>query len=255
MYKFTKKQYKRFKYWMNYNPPGALSSKGWRLFDKEFKEVAPIRHYIKTNFKKTFIWPIKWKYEEITNWIRYRTYDQYHILKTGLAPDYYDVDTQMLHVNFNMLKEFVEVEQAWRAHWSEHLSWCEKYMPLYYTFYPFRRPDLGIKHYEWAATLDDPALPMHERCDHQAVAAREILSLYYWWINERPARKEIKYVNYNEQGLGFLGCFDDDFDSNAPDYIAHRKSMDDATKQEEAWKNQDTEMLIRLIKVRQSLWT
>jgi len=244
---------------MRYDPPGSMTSKGWRLFNKEYEEQAPIRYWFAHTFKYAVLMPVKWKYEKIHDWVRYRTYDRYHIVKTGLEPSYYDACTVMLHVNFNILKEFVEVEQAWSTYcWSDdrkEASWCEKHMPFYRRVYPFRRPDLGIKHYEWAATLDDPALPPHERCDHQAVAAREILVLYKWWVEDRPARKEVEHVSYDHQGLDMMASLDDDFDREAPDFKAHVASMDAATKQEEDWNTEDEEMLIRLMKVRRSLWT
>jgi len=259
MYKQIKKSVRRFKSWMHYDPPGSMTSKGWRLFDKEFKEKAPVRHWFKSEFKKAVIYPVKWKYEAISRWIRYRTYDRYHVLNTGLEPNYYEIEQLMLHVNFNMLKDFVEVEQAIHTYWwsdeFKSASWCEKHMPFYYTFYPFRRPDLGIKHLDWASTLDDPTLPPHDRCDHQAIAARETKALYKWWVEERPARKEKEYAEYNDQGLGSLGCFDDDFDREAEDYKAHVESMERGSKQEEDWQKEDEEMLIRLVKIRRSLWT
>ena len=259
MYKRIKRLAKRFKSWMRFDPPGSMTSKGWRLFDKEFAEKAPIRHWFKSDFKKLVVYPIKWKYEAISGWIRYRTYDKYHIVNTGLKPGYYDVDTLMLNVNFNMLKDFVEVEQAIHTYWwsdeCKNASWCEKHMPFYFKFYPFRRPDLGIQHLDWAATLDDPKLPPHERSDRQAADAREIKILYKWWVEERPARKEIAHLHYSNQGLGTLGCFDDDFDREAPDFKAHVKSMDQSSEQEENWRKEDTEMLIRLATIRQSLWT
>jgi hypothetical protein len=209
--------------------------------------------------KKRVILPIKWKYEAINQWIRYRTYDRYHILDTGLEPGYYDIGRQMLHVNFNMLKDFVEVEQALHAYWwsdeGKNKSWCETHMPFYHIIYPFRRPDYGIKHFEWAATLDDPSLLPHERSEHQAIQAREILVLYKWWVYERPARAKEEYTKYNDQGLGSLGCFDDDFDKEASDYKAHRESMAARAKQEDDWEQEDENMLIRLIKVRKGLWT
>ena len=244
---------------MHYDPPGSMTSKGWRLFDKEFKEVAPIRYWLKNDFKHAVILPIKWKYEAISRWIRYRTYDKYHIVPTGLKPDYYDVQHLMLHVNFNMLKEFVEVEQACSAYWwseeGKKASWCEKHMPFYRVFYPFRNPALGIKHFEWAATLDDPSLPPHERSDHQAAAAREILAIYKWWVYERPAREIEEYPEYSNQGLGTLACFDDDFDRNAEDYKKHSEAMTDRSKKEDEWEKEDEDMLIRLIKRRRHLWT
>jgi hypothetical protein len=255
-----KKVYRRFSSWMKYDPPGSMTTKGWRLFENEYKEKAPIRYWFMHDLKYGCMMPFKWKYEKVHDWIRYRTYDRYHIVDTGLEPGYHDVTNQMLHVNFNLLKEFVECEQAWSRYlWSgeyeETASWLEKHMPFYRRFVPFRRPDLGIAHFEWAATLDDPSLPPHERCDHQAVAAREILALYKWWVIDRPARKEIEYTSYDHQGMGMLGCFDDDFDETAEDYQAHRASMDAASKQEEDWEKEDEEMLIRLIKIRKSLWT
>jgi hypothetical protein len=254
-----KKSLKRFKSWMHYDPPGSMTSKGWRLFDKEFKERAPIRHWFKNEFRKAVIYPVKWKYEAVNQWIRYRTYDKYHVIDTGLEPRYYEIETLMLHGNFNMLKNFVEVEQAIQTYWwsddCKNASWCEKHMPFYRRFYPFRRPDLGIKHLEWASTLDDPSLPPQDRSESQAIFARETLALYKWWVEVRPARAKEEYTEYSDQGLGSLGCFDDDFDREAEDFKAHTESMNKRSKQEEDWQQEDEDMLIRLIKVRRGLWT
>jgi len=204
--------------------------------------------------------PVKWKYDKIHDWVRYRTYDKYHIIDTGLTPSYYDATTQMLHVNFNILKEFVEVEQAWsKYHWSgeyrETASWWEKHVPFYRRIYTFRRPDLGIEHFEWAATLDDPSLPPHERSDQQASDAREVLALYKWWTETRPARKEFEHPEFDHQGMGVLGSLDEDFNRNAEDYKRYLESIDRSSTLEEDWNKEDEEMLIRLIKIRRSLWT
>ena len=260
MIKFLKKTFNKFDHWLSYSPPGSMSSKGWRLFREEFKEKAPIRYYFHNDFRKNFVWPFKWKYRDGKYWIRYRTFDRYHIVDTGLKPDYYEIDTRMLHASFNMLKEFVEVEQAWSSYcWSDEYkkaSWCEKHMPFYRVFYPFRRPDIGITHFEWASTLDDPSLPPHQRMELQAEAARETLILYNWWVNERPNRKEVVVPSYKNQGLGdIMSSLDSDFDRTAPDYVEHEKAMTERMDQEEAWKQEDEDMLIRLVKIRRSLWT
>lgn len=259
MLKKLKRITRKIGLWFDYNPPGSMSSKGWRLFDKEFRERAPIRYWITHEFKYSTVQPLKFKYRRISDWVRYRTTDRYHVVKTGLPPGYCDVDTKMLHTNFTMLKDFVECEQGWHKycwHPDGHKSapWYTK-LPLYWRFVKFRSPKWGIEHLEWASTLDDPNLPVHERAVGQAEDAREILALYYWWVRDRPARTEIEYKEYSDQGLGILGSLDDDFDKDAPDYREYKESIAQSIDQEQAWYEEDTEMLIRLVRIRRGLWT
>lgn len=254
------KYIKNINSWINYNPPRALTIKGWRTFDKDFQEHAPIRYWYKHTLKRAIVYPIKWKYEAICDWFRYRTYDRYHVITTGLEPGYCGIDKQILYSNFNMLKDFVEISKAsqeyrWTGIYEKEASWCEKHVPFYYVLYPFRRADLGIKTLVWETTLDDPTLPELEQSPTQAVYAREIMSLYTWWTTTRPARKEIEFSHYDDQGLGMLGSLDDDFNKDAEDYKKHVDSMQAYNNQEDLWEKEDDEMLIRLIKIRNVLWT
>lgn len=231
--------------------------KGWKSFDREYKERAHVRYFIYQTMHRKIVLPIKWKYEAIWDYVRYRTWDKYHVLQTGLAPDYISLDRQMLHVNFHLLKEFVEVEQAWSSYaWSEERkdTWQQKHLPFYRFFKPFRRPDLGIKHFEWAATLDDPALPPHEQSPKQAQDAREVLALYKWWVTDRPSRIEIPIPVREERTVDDMyDLFDEDEDP------VKKKARFDIYEQREeqstSWDQEDTEMLIRLIKIRSGLWT
>ena len=258
MFKLLKKQYTKFNAWIRYNPPTALTTRGWRLFEEEFRQRAPIRYYLYRGFRNKYVRPIYRKYLNILDWIRYRTYDRYHILHTRLPPGYHEVDTQMLHVNFNLLKDFVEIELAWHYyiwHEEDRRSWFEKYIPFYDRFFPSLNPNLGINYLNWATTLDDPMLPPVERSERQAQSAREILALYNWWVNDRPNRKEIVVPDYDHQGLGIMASLDDDFDREASDYKEHHKKMKERSEQEEKWRKEDDEMLIRLMNVRRDLWT
>lgn len=260
MLKNIKKHIRQFKAWMAYNPPGALSTTGWRLFNEEFEKTAPVRFFIKKNFKKIFVWPIKHRYEKLSQWIRYRTSNKYHVVKTGLTPGYYSNDTIILHANFNILKTFVEVDLSAFSYWSNDSTtkpnWWKRYIPFYYSVFPVKyNIEYSIKHLEWAATLDNPVLPLYERSDEQAHAAREILALYNWWVNTRPARKEYEYVHYSDQGLGTLAMLDEDFNKEASDYKAHSITRDLSAQQEKDWEAEDDQMLNRLIKIRKHLWT
>lgn len=246
---------------MSYAPPSALTGKGWNYFDREFKQNAPIRYYLDRTFPRKFIYPVKWKIAAIRAWFRYRIIDVYHTLKTGLEPGYYLPGTQMLHVNFNLLKDFVEVEVSYNSlAWNEtHKStWCEKHMPFYRAFRPFRNPQPGIEHLEWASTLDDPALPPLEQSVRQAQNAREVLFLYRWWVIDRPARQEIPHLrrrNADDDSIFSMFDTEDDDEDQKTFNLARFENMEARSKQTEEWAVEDTEMLVRLMKVRDGMWT
>jgi hypothetical protein len=252
----------KFSHWLNYSPPGALSSKGWRLFKTEFKERAPIRYWFSNTAYRKYVLPVKWKYEAVYNWIRYRTRDRYHKLDIGLPPNYYSVETQMMHVNFNLLKDFVECELAWHTYaWSDEAKfagWWHR-IPFYsyfkQWFRPFRSREWAFRYFEWASKLDDPSLPPTQRCDHQAIAAREICALYIWWVDTVPSRKLHELPTFSDQGLGDMSILDSDFDKNEEDYKEYEKINELNRALEKEWEKEDEEMLIRLVKVRKELWT
>lgn len=240
---------------MHYNPPGALSSRGWKLFSKEFQKNAPIRYWFEHDFKHDIIYPIKWKYDAIADWIRYRTYDRYHVVKTGLKPGYHSIDSQMLNVNFNMFKDFIECELAWaKFRWGTDAAWYQKMRFIRrYIRTRFRNPELGLAYLDWASALDDLKLPPQERCEHQAIAAREMRILYDWWVNKRPERKSIeipmlKYIDDSD-------LLDDHFDKDSSEYKEYEEAVTARNELNEKWENEDDLMLIRLIKIRNSLWS
>ncbi len=90
----------------------ARSSEDWWAWKKEMKEKYPIRYFLNNEFESTFVWPITMPLLRATEWVKYRTIRRYHIVSTGMKPGYSDVTERMLHVNFNMLKDFVEIEKA-----------------------------------------------------------------------------------------------------------------------------------------------
>lgn len=252
MIKYIKRIYRYTCAWMKYRPPSSLTSVGWRLFEKEFKSVAPVRYWITHTLKYSVLMPIKWKYDNISLWVSHRTTSRYHIMDTGLPPGYYNISEQILHASFNSLKDFVEVDLALREHWcsKSKKSWCEKHMPFYRIVYPFRNPLLGITHLEWEMTLDDPTLPAYERSPEQAKHAREVMALYKWWTETRPARIEpiIRYPSND-----FFDIFDPIF-RNSQEYKLYRSDIKKSTKIKASWDKEDDAMLIRLMKIRHGLW-
>jgi hypothetical protein len=257
----------RFGIFVLKDKPYALSHKGWKEWDAAAKKEQPIAYWI---HEVCLDWiGDQWKYkikDPINNTryaIRHRLFDRYNIIHTKLKPDYYDSDTRMLHGMFELLVDFVEVEKAWmhvvfnkdaqkaRKHpwWSR--GWTR--------FKAFRDPIAGLDHLVWEMSLDNPELPATERSEHQAEAAREIFELYNWWKNIRPNRPDPHDASgwsehcdkKRDMGIDLL-----DFEDESADYRAESaKILDKLREIEESQEQEDTDMLIRLIKIRKSLWT
>jgi hypothetical protein len=54
--------------------------------------------------------------DDAWNWIRYRTWDRYHVVVTDMRPGYSDVDEIMFRACFALLRKYVEIElgrEAW----------------------------------------------------------------------------------------------------------------------------------------------
>lgn len=251
------KIFHKFRRWLNYNPPGALSARGWRSFNVYFKEKAPIRYFLTHTAWDTVYLPIAIKFDNVVDWIRYRTVDRYHIVRTGLEPGYQSVNSVILHSSFNILKDYVELGLGRRMMYTSDgyvPSFSEKYIPFYDRIFKRRYVSHGMKYLDWAATLDDPSLPVSQRSDQQAIDAREIRELYLWWTKIRPARKLHDVPLYSDQGLGMLSSLDTDFDHSAPDYVESSRIHRLNDQLESEWESEDTGMLIRLVKIRDALW-
>lgn len=181
-----------------------------------------------------------------------------------------DVGNRFLPCLFNELVDFVEVEQA-----SSYVAWNKEEAKQQGFTLPgwthwlgkWRCPEAGIAHYQWASELTnseyvDESDPSYGQLTHQAIAAREILFLYNWWKNvypNRPDASEVsgwsEYCSKRREANGgswrsILGE-----DKTESEYEESRKILDRYNQIEKQYTDEDTEMLCRLIKVRDSLWT
>lgn len=230
----------KIKKWANYDTPAFLTMEGWNEFGRDFKTKAPIRYFL---FHKLPIKISTFKRKYISDpiyWVKYRTTDKYHIVKTGLSPNYYETDYLMLHVNFNLLKEFVEIECARLEDWQSRLGYWQR---IKEKFLGYRSKKSGIAHLTWASSLG-------KESPSQAKAAKELLELYTWWTDIRPNRQELPlpvYAQTNDDEI-----FDFINDVKSPEETKYWKEK---WKQKAAWDKEDENMLIRLMKVRTQMWT
>jgi hypothetical protein len=222
-------------------------------------------------------WPIR-KIYDVKYYINNRWVTRTHSLTAhskDIRPGQWcDVGNRFLPCLFNELVDFVEVELAW---W--HIAWADpeekaKYdAPFYATGWfrwrTWRCAQAGLDNLDWQRSLrhdvdsgwaeGDPNIG---KPTPQAVKAQEVLDLYRWWKDVYPNRPdahdasgwseycELKRKEHGETGLSFMK------ESANPETRALGDAALTKTHEiEQAYEDEDTEMMIRLIKVRHGLWT
>ena len=186
------------------------------------------------------IWDIKRVFNDMKYWISHRTYDKYHVVRTGLPVGYSDFVEKMLHTNFTMLVDFIEVEKAWLnhiCHGTPHpFPWWQR------KFRKFRSAPDGLDYLYWECHLD-----VSDVGHSQREAAIEQRELYRWWIDIRPNRDDPDEVSgwttFNSM------CASKGINKEM------RKALKISSKIEAQYAKEDEAMLIRLMKIRLSLWT
>jgi hypothetical protein len=255
--------------------PGAATSKGWNDWKKEAQAKHPVRFWIAEEgldkLQDIWCW-IPERINDVRYYINNRWIHTTHgMMSHSLEPGkWHEFETRLLHSTFDQLVDFVEIEQAWHhAMWDEKAR--EKYRTPWWQKHWFFRwgkvwrcPEAGVEHLEWACELNlndfySPGDPEYDQPSPQAIAAKELLELYNWWKFDRPSRpdpmEESGWTAYCEMrrknGTDFL-----DFNDKTPEEAALSKAaLDRSQELENQYDQEDEEMLIRLIKIRRSLWT
>lgn len=185
----------------------------------------------------------------VERWIAHRTYDKYHIVKTDLQPGYYDIDTRILHSNFTLLTDFVEIEKASLQYFFASHERTKKFgsRVKFENLTKAQKRELGLQYLDWEINnTDEPLFP-----ERQRESAKEIKELYLWWNDVRPSRID-PYDKYEEELSKFSGSLETMPGKNKKKMLALYKKIG---KLEDQYEKEDETMLIRLMKVRKSLWT
>jgi hypothetical protein len=180
-----------------------------------------------------------------------------------------DVGNRFLPCLFNELQDFVEIEQAWH-----HCMWSDEaktkfdvpwYRSGWLRWRTWRCPEAGLEYLRWAETLTNEEF-LEEGEKHkaeptyQAKAAKEIIELYTWWTTvyrNRPDPHDASgWSSYCEASRAANGGKISWSGDKSPEL---KKMSDKAHKAlrkiEAAYEKEDEQMMIRLIKIRGSLWT
>ena len=218
-------------------------------------------------------WPVR-KIHDVKYYINNRWVTRTHSLTAhprDIKPgQWQDVGNRFLPCLFNELVDFVEIETAW-----SHIAWGEKedtakYNPPFYAtgwwrWRVWRCPQAGIDNLTWQSELihnEDYCKdqPYYMKPTPQAVKAQEILALYKWWTEVYPNRPDAYdasgWTEYCEASrLSNCGKINWSSDKSPALKKQSSKAHKALQKLEADYEKEDTEMMIRLIKVRHGLWT
>lgn len=207
--------------------PFALGWQEWDSWHEDAKQKHPFRYYLAENGLKILQDIIYFPYDIYHNievYVRNRWIDKTHMIKTGLKPGhYYEFDTKILHGLFNELVDHVETEISHSM---------KAYEDRKYKFKNGRCKQAGLDHLDWAIGLtfgadygineDDPD---YNKPTQQALSAMAIKELYLWWTEKRPNRPDLNNLNF-----------------------------DQINQIEIKYYQEDTDMMIKLITIRESVW-
>jgi hypothetical protein len=266
----------KFADWLRGTPkPTAETSRGWRVWTDLAKKTHPVRYWIAEEgldlIQNTIYWPTDQLYS-IKYYINNRWVTRTHALTAhprDIKPgSWQDVGYRFLPCLFNELQDFVEVELAW---W--HIAWDQearkKFRPPFYAWgwwrwRTWRCPEAGVDNLHWQMSLTNkewcsPDHPDYDKPTPQAERAKEVLELYRWWTEVYRNRPDPHDASgwtalceaRRSNGRDF---FDLDDEAEAEHQQRHA-ALDKCHALELQYEEEDTAMMIRLIKIRGSLWT
>jgi len=250
--------------------PGSATSQGWMEWDDEYKKKWPITYWVTENALDTIqdflYWPLDY-YHDLRRYIRNRYIIKSHILSTDLKPGtFYETDEVMLQGLFNALTNFVEIECA---------SMQQRYYnysnaPFWYRYewlrWGVRRSrELGIQYLESEmGVIEQDGEEEINPDDARVRKATEIYSLYIWWKDIRPTRRDAyEITGYHELCERQAAQAGNNFSVRAlldavicgEDRDQRIEKMNESIRLEELQYEEDTAMMVRLVKIRQGLWT
>lgn len=251
--------------------PFAGTGDEWKEWEITAKSRHPIRYWIAEEgfdyIQRIVFWvPDKlysMKYYIVNRWVdqSYALVAHSKHIKRG---KWMDLNQRILYCLFDELVDFVEIEKAYsNFRWDEEKQKDKKWWQVgKWRTKTWRNAEAGIDYLNWEMTLTNEEWldedKKHEaKPTTQAESAKEILDLYTWWTETYPNRPDAYDVSgwsahceeQEKRGIGFMET------DPLEDKAKTREILDKSHEIEAAYEKEDEEMLIRLIKVRGSLWS
>jgi hypothetical protein len=123
---------------------------------EDFMDSLPLPRFVR--YPLTVANDVKW-------WLLHRFHPKhrYHVLNTGLKPNYYDIDTIMLHGCMKLLDRYIEIERNGEDRFAAYVVGLEE----------------DLKNQE----LSEYEKPLAEQVENERIA----LDIYRWWHDREAA--------------------------------------------------------------------
>mgnify|MGYP006426119353 CR=1 FL=1 len=281
MAKFTKTRIS-FKKWLFQDMPKAATSEGWNEWEAKSKKQK-FRWFLASTvpdwYRSVFSYPVSRFNDKIR--ARFVTKTWRIDVSTLSKTEYHISSTIIEHGLFHILTDFILDEKAWLQYIStvdEPETWYWTLFGRYIRKWRWNKftiadkREMAMLHLEWEIGLADPSSPnYHNRNSEgdydiygpkykstQSFSAAEQKALFIWWNDIRPARVD----PYDIEGVGgyswtrYCNEYGSTWGNKTPEEtIISDSALEAANKAEAEYENEDTAMLLRLIKIRGSLWT
>ena len=252
------------------------TSDQWDEWDRKASGQSPVRYWLAEeglDYLQKVVFYVPDTIHSIKYYINNRWVTKTHALTAhprDIKPgNWRDVGDRFLPCLFNELVDYVEVELAW---WN--IAWNDEarkkfeapwYARGWFRWRTWRSAECGLANLEWQRNLRWKEEEVGKdfkglgELTPQAIKAQEILDLYKWWTEVYPTRVDAHEVS------GWSAYCDAKRDLNDGRLFGSKetpelkkqgsKALKLSSKIEAQYEKEDTDMLIRLIKVRHGLWT
>jgi len=237
--------------------PVAASSKEWRLLAEAKQKVSPVIYWITEegfDIAQNFVYFPKDVYRNVYAKLNNIFVSKTHYIVTKLPRgQWHESETRILHGLMELLVDFVEGEKAHMQDIAFHHN--EDEIPKIKD-----RREAGLAYLDWEISLTyDEDYPGGSdenkgKPTPQAENAKDIKEIYLWWKDVYPNRPDPMDVSgWSEYCDTKKDMFDPEEDEEKRKQV--RVMLKAVTKLEKTYNDEETEMLIRIVKARAGMWT
>jgi len=160
-------------------------------------------------------------------------------LKRG---QWYDCDTRLFEINFQILVNYVEDELAWMQLIAENRTrWYQRWIRIK------DGRELGLRELNWE-------IEQGEDSPEQSESAKKIRDLYLWYKDVRPNRID-PFENVPESDFKLEEVSGGGRRLVSNDSDEYHKALNKAFEMEQEQYVEDTQRIQEIIQIRQMMWT